>query len=187
MYRRRVRKVPPCSPRGRSRPLRRKGRVLYNYLLLVPGVSTNGGGADAASGFLTLPHAGGLPNTMMTMSVDGMQGEDNGSPQLFQTNVAPDAVEEIKVLMNNYQAEYGRNGGATVNVITKSGTGIFTAALIGTSATRCSTPTAFSIIAAACRKRSTGYNTRASAIGGPVTIPKVFNTSRQKLFFFYNL
>src|SRR5438046_2534255 len=40
-----------------------KGRVLYNYLLLVPGVSTNAGGADGASGFLTLPHAGGLPNT----------------------------------------------------------------------------------------------------------------------------
>ena len=89
-----------------------KGRVLYNYLLLVPGVSTAGGGADAASGFLTLPNAGGLPNTMMTMSVDGMQGADNGSSQLFQTNVAPDAVEEIRVLMNNYQAEYGRNGGA---------------------------------------------------------------------------
>src|SRR5262249_30666521 len=51
-----------------------KGRVLYNYLLLIPGVSTNGGGADASSGFLTLPNAGGLPNTMMTMSIDGMQG-----------------------------------------------------------------------------------------------------------------
>ena len=99
-----------------------KGRVINNYLLLVPGVSTNAGTTDAASGFLTLPHAGGLPNTMMTMSVDGLQGADNGSSQLFQTNVAPDAVEEIKVLMNNYQAEYGRNGGATVNVITKSGT-----------------------------------------------------------------
>src|SRR5207302_11486739 len=48
-----------------------KGRVLSNYLLLLPGVSTTGGGADAASGFITLPNAGGLPNTMMTMSVDG--------------------------------------------------------------------------------------------------------------------
>ena len=38
-----------------------KGRVLYNYLLLIPGVSTNGGGADASSGFLTLPNAGGFP------------------------------------------------------------------------------------------------------------------------------
>ena len=33
-----------------------------------------------------------------------------------------DAIEEVKVLVSNYQAEYSGNGGATVNVVTKSGT-----------------------------------------------------------------
>jgi hypothetical protein len=163
-----------------------KGRVLYNYLLLVPGVSTNAGGADAASGFLTLPHAGGLPNTMMTMSVDGMQGQDNGSSQLFQTNVAPDAVEEIKVLMNNYQAEYGRNGGATVNVITKSGTREFHGSLYWFKRHEMFNANSFFNNRSGLVKGKYRFNTKGATIGGPVMIPKLFNTSRQKLFFFYN-
>src|SRR5262245_7163654 len=163
-----------------------KGRVLYNYLLLIPGVSTNAGGADAASGFLTLPHAGGLPNTMMTMSIDGLQGEDNGSSQLFQTNVAPDAVEEIKVLMNNYQAEYGRNGGATVNVITKSGSRDFHGSLYWYKRHEMFNANSFFNNRSGLAKGKYRFNTKGATIGGPIMIPRVFNTSRQKLFFFYN-
>ena len=163
-----------------------KGRVLYNYLLLLPGVSTNGGGADAASGFLTLPHAGGLPNTMMTMSVDGMQGQDNGSSQLFQTNVAPDAVEEIKVLMNNYQAEYGRNGGASVNVVTKSGTREFHGSVYYYKRHEMFNANSFFNNRSSIPKALYRFNTKGVAIGGPIMIPRLFNTSRQKLFFFYN-
>ena len=33
-----------------------------------------------------------------------------------------DAVAEVKVLLGNYQAEYGKNSGAVINVITKGGT-----------------------------------------------------------------
>ena len=163
-----------------------KGRVINNYLLLLPGVSTNAGTADAASGFLTLPHAGGLPNTMMTMSVDGLQGADNGSSQLFQTNVAPDAVEEIKVLMNNYQAEYGRNGGATVNVITKSGTREFHGSVYYYKRHEMFNAGSFFNNRSGIAKPVYRFKTTGIAIGGPITIPKLFNTSRQKLFFFYN-
>lgn len=163
-----------------------KGRVLNNYLLLLPGVSTNAGTADAASGFLTLPHAGGLPNTMMTMSVDGLQGADNGSSQLFQTNVAPDAVEEIKVLLNNYQAEYGRNGGATVNVITKSGSKDFHGSVYYYKRHEMFNANSFFNNRNRIGKPVYRFNTTGVAIGGPVTIPKVFNEQREKLFFFYN-
>jgi hypothetical protein len=34
----------------------------------------------------------------------------------------PDAIEEFRVISNTFDAEYGRNSGAVVNVITKSGT-----------------------------------------------------------------
>src|SRR5260370_14142569 len=152
-----------------------KGRVLENCLMVVAGVSTNAGGADASSGFLTLPNAGGLPNTMMTMSVDGMQGEDNGSSQLFQTNVAPDAVEEIKVLMNNYQAEYGRNGGATVNVITKSGARDFHGSAHYFKRHEMFNANRFFNNRSGIAKSLYRFNTKGVAIGGPITIPKLFN------------
>ena len=32
-----------------------------------------------------------------------------------------DAIGEVKVIMNSYQAEYAGNGGAVVQVVTKSG------------------------------------------------------------------
>src|SRR5580693_7903803 len=35
---------------------------------------------------------------------------------------SPDAVEEFRVLTNTFDAEYGRNSGSVVNVVTKSGT-----------------------------------------------------------------
>ena len=37
-------------------------------------------------------------------------------------NPNPDAVAEFRVLESNYSAEYGRNGGGVVSVVTKSGT-----------------------------------------------------------------
>jgi len=35
---------------------------------------------------------------------------------------SPDSIEEFRVLTNTFDAEYGRNSGAVVNVVTKSGT-----------------------------------------------------------------
>lgn len=48
----------------------------------------------------------------------------NGSPRGGVTNYSPsaDSVQEARVIVNNYSAEYGRNSSAMVNVLTKSGT-----------------------------------------------------------------
>jgi outer membrane receptor for ferrienterochelin and colicin len=35
---------------------------------------------------------------------------------------SPDAIEEFRVITNTFDAEYGRNSGSVVNVVTKSGT-----------------------------------------------------------------
>ena len=68
------------------------------------------------------PNIGGVRAGALTIGVDGQQGQDNGSSNSYTTSVSLDAVAEVKVLLNNYQAEYGRNGGAVVNVVSKSGT-----------------------------------------------------------------
>src|SRR4029453_104985 len=39
--------------------------------------------------------------------------------------VSPDAVEEFKVVTNNFSAEYGRAGGAVINATFRSGTNQF--------------------------------------------------------------
>jgi len=56
-----------------------------------------------------------------------LDGGDNTSPLRNSGNDVPnpDAIQETRVITNNYGAEYGRTIGAVVNVITRSGTNQF--------------------------------------------------------------
>ena len=102
------------------------GRNVYTLLTLTPGVSSS-------SNSITL----GYPEqrTMINGGVDGGAGSvnyylDGGSNMTGLRNTGnvapnPDAVEEFRVITNNYSAEYGRFAGGVVNVITRSGTNSF--------------------------------------------------------------
>jgi hypothetical protein len=103
-----------------------RGRNIPSMLQMLPGVSQIGQletvhGSQRTTGS-TVPHIGGIRGALQTMTLDGLEGMDTGDSDSFTTNASPDAVEEVKVLLNNYQAEYGRSGGAVINIITKSGT-----------------------------------------------------------------
>ncbi len=52
-----------------------------------------------------------------------LDGADNNEPFLgtAMATPSPDALEEFKILTNNYGAEFGGGGGSIVNIITKSG------------------------------------------------------------------
>ena len=59
---------------------------------------------------------------MNTFTLDGQTGSDADLVDRFNGATSMDAISEVKVLLNNYQAEYGRNAGAFVNIVSKSGT-----------------------------------------------------------------
>lgn len=88
--------------------------------LTMPGVSTNRYGFGV--GTFSVNGSRGRSNNFM---LDGTENNDiSVAGQAFQiTN--PDAVQEVSVQTGNYDAEYGRAGGAVVNVITRSGTNQF--------------------------------------------------------------
>src|ERR1700726_2253180 len=97
-------------------------RDVYQLLQLQPGVQSQIGnslffGSDKA-GVVTVNGGRGRSNNY---SVNGGDGND-----LFVNGPAiepsPDSIEEFRVITNNFDAEYGRNSGAVVNVVTKSGT-----------------------------------------------------------------
>ena len=61
--------------------------------------------------------------SMMNVTVDGLSGMDVGCGNcLVEGNANMDALAEVKVLTSNYEAEYGRNSGGTITLVTKSGT-----------------------------------------------------------------
>lgn len=68
----------------------------------------------------------GLRSTFNNFLLDGIDNNAYGtSNQGFSNQVmqpSPDAIAEFKVVTNNSSAEYGRSGGATINVAYRSGT-----------------------------------------------------------------
>lgn len=97
-----------------------------------------------------------------------------------------DAIAEVKVLLNNYQAEYGRNAGAFVNIVSKSGTREFHGSGYWFKRHEQFNANDFFNNKRNAAKPLYRYDTFGATLGGPVYIPKVFNASRSKLFFFYS-
>jgi hypothetical protein len=169
-----------------------RGRNVVGYLRLLPGVATSGesealhGAGSIGTG---LPNVNGIRSGALTIGVDGQQGQDNGSSNTYTTSVSLDAIAEVKVLLNNYQAEYGRNGGAVVNVVSKSGTKDFHGSVYWFKRHEMFNAQNFfnNKSIPPTPKPRYRYLTEGLTFGGPVTIPKLFNTSRQKLFFFLSL
>lgn len=102
-------------------------RDTYQFLQLQPGVQSQLGssgslfyGSDSA-GSVSVNGGRGRSNNF---SVNGGDANDQfvNLPTIQPT---PDSIEEFRVITNTFDAEYGRNSGAVVNVITKSGTNNF--------------------------------------------------------------
>ena len=162
-----------------------KGRDMMGYMRILPGVVDTSTGRDAAGGSIL----GGLTfngSTGITgFSVDGVADIDTGCSSCFahfEPNI--DSIGEIKVLTSNFQAEYGRNAGALISVVTKSGTqefhgsGWWTHRHEGFNANDY-----FNNLTGLPRSRYR-FNIQGWSLGGPVFIPKVFNSDKTKLFFF---
>ena len=99
-----------------------KGKDYMGLLKQLPGVvDTQNREAPGWNNLGGLSINGGRNNTI-NLTYDGVTNLDTGS------NTGPflapgiDSIAEVKVLTSNYQAEYGRSSGGTINVITKSGT-----------------------------------------------------------------
>lgn len=97
-------------------------RDVYQLLQLQPGVQSQLGndlfyGSDKA-GVVTVNGGRGRSNNY---SVNGGDGNDLFA-NLPAVQPSADSIEEFRVITNNFDAEYGRNSGSVVNVVTKSGT-----------------------------------------------------------------
>lgn len=106
------------------------GRNVYQLIALQPGitVASTGNRGPSLSGIngsnspapLTFSSGGGRI-TMNNFMVDGVDA-NNAFMNQAGVQPIPDAVEEFRVITNTFNAEFGRNSGSIVNVITKSGT-----------------------------------------------------------------
>ena len=100
-------------------------RDVYQLLQLQPGVQSQLGNDlllwFRQGGVVTVNGGRGRSNNY---SVNGGDGNDLFA-NLPAIEPSPDSIEEFRVISNSFDAEYGRNSGAVVNVVTKSGTNAF--------------------------------------------------------------
>jgi hypothetical protein len=164
-----------------------KGRDVVDLLRLVPGVAYGDDIDSLGSGFgTTTPNIGGTRNSFNTFSVDGLPGNDLGTPEVNSGSVNLDAIGEVKVELNNYRAESGRNAGAIVKVITKSGTNQFHGSGYWYKRHESWNAQNFFNNLNNLQKPIYRFATLGGTIGGPVIIPKLYQPSQKKLFFFYS-
>jgi hypothetical protein len=105
------------------------GRNFAQLGTLMPGVVAAPGGLGGAQGNATV---GGFGDSTGSYNVNGMRNQSNsflldGAPNNdsfnsgFVMRPPPDAIEEFKIMSHSYEAQYGRNAGSVVNVVTRSG------------------------------------------------------------------
>jgi hypothetical protein len=98
-----------------------------NLVFTLPGVADVGGANGVAAGFVqgTEFSINGLRPRGNNQLIDGLDNNDNSiTGQVYQPTVR-DAYSQVTVLGGDYSAEFGRAGGAVVNVITRSGSNQF--------------------------------------------------------------
>ena len=167
------------------------GRDFTQLIALVPGVSNQGTEDQAVFFRFTNFNINGGRAEYNNWEVDGGDILDNGSNTFLNVNPSIDSIAEVRVLTSNYGAQYGRNGSATIETETKSGTNTFHGDAY--EFVRNDTFNARNYFDPATdengkplgappyKKNDFGYT-----LGGPVEIPGVFNTKRDKSFFFWS-
>jgi hypothetical protein len=156
------------------------GRNTLDLLATQPGVTPSNPDSGAAGGY----SIGGGRSDSITYLLDGGLNNDLLSNAVV-VNPNPDAIAEFRVLESTYGAEYGRNAGGIVSIVSKSGTNqVHGTAYDYVRNTDFDANDFFSNQQGQPRailKR----NQYGATFGGPIVIPHIVN-GRNKLFFFFS-
>ena len=151
------------------------GRDFNELAMLVPGVVPNAQGG--AGSFASINGARG-DNT--NFRVDGFDDRNvRGAAAQYRPNV--DAMQEFKMEVSGYSAEYGKMAGGVLNMVLRSGTNQLHGSLFEFVRNNRFDAKAY------FDTEELGYhqNQFGGTVAGPVRIPKIYN-GRDKTFFMFN-
>lgn len=103
--------------RQRVEGLPLNGRNVLDLALLQPGVAPAGGFGSGLG--IRVNGSRGVENNV---TLDGANNNEVAVGGAIGGQPRPDAVQEFRLLTSNFEPEFGRNTGAIINVVTKSGT-----------------------------------------------------------------
>jgi hypothetical protein len=165
-----------------------KGREVVSMLRTIPGVQYQADQDSTGGSYGTsTPNIAGSFSGTNILAVDGVVSNDQGTPNVFSSVTTLDAIGEVKVLLNSYQAEYAGNGGPIVQVVTRSGGKEIHGAAYDYIRNDAMNANDFFNNRNSVRRPRYRYNTFGGSLGGPVYMPGHWNQSKTKMFAFYNV
>jgi hypothetical protein len=146
-----------------------------NIVFTLPGVIDPG---PLAGGFVQGNEfsVNGLRARGNSQLIDGLDNNDNSIAGQFYIPVLRDGYNEVTVLQSDYSAEFGRAGGAVVNVVTRGGSNQIHGSIYDVINNSAFNSLTASQRADGTRKPVVVENTFGFSLGGPI--------KRDKLFFF---
>ncbi len=154
-------------------------RSVYNMMTLLPGV-------DYVVNSTMIVN--GAPSNSEGVRIEGSTITNhfvNFSPQEFQPSA--DSVQEVAVQTSNYSPEFGVAGGGLINISMKSGTNQYHGSAYDYFVNEdLNAAYPFTLDPAGNKYRPRNRrNDYGGTMGGPVTIPKLYN-GHNRTFFFFN-
>ena len=151
-----------------------RGRYPLNLVMLQPGTFD---GANTGGGF----HVHGARDRAWNFTLDGIDNNDPsaGGSNFAPTRTNPDSLSEFRVVTSNPTADIGRNSGANVLLVTKSGTNEFHGSGFWFYRTPRLNANEWASNFSNLGKRQFVQNVYGGSIGGPIW--------KNKTFFFVNI
>jgi hypothetical protein len=160
-----------------------RGRDPVRLLNSLPGVDPQLGGLITGGTIgTTLPTIQGTAQNSTYVAVDGV-GSADGDTGNNNGITSIDAISEVRVVLNSYSAEYGRNTGPQINVVTKSGTNKYAGSLSGIVRHEALNSNTLANERLGVPKPIARYYVGVGTLGGPVWLPGRGKEART--FFFY--
>jgi hypothetical protein len=156
-------------------------RNILNLLSLTPGVSSGGDATGINASQLSVNGSRTLNSEFEVDGVSVVSGSTGG----VQTLPSVDAISEMKVLTSSYSAEYGRTSGATVALVTASGTSQYHGGVYEYFQNNDLDANNYFYNLRGQPRPTERYNLFGAKLGGPVWIPKLYR-GKQRTFFFFD-
>ncbi|WP_446743481.1 carboxypeptidase regulatory-like domain-containing protein [Silvibacterium acidisoli] len=161
-----------------SAPL--QGREIYSLLSTTPSTqntTTNVVGTTQNSYNVTNTYVvGGGMSGYQQFNLNGtnITAQSTGSAGEWQFAPNVDALQEVSVMTNTYDARYGRTGNGTINMVVKNGTNQFHGDLYEYIENTVFNANSFTNNETGIKRQATRLNQFGGTIGGPVIKDKVF-------------
>lgn len=167
------------------------GRNPLTIVTFQPGVVFDPSGNRLTGGGT---HIFGARDRAINITLDGIDANETsaGTATFTPIRTNPDSLREYRIITSNPSAEFGRNSGAQIGLITQSGTNDFHGTVFEFHRNRNLTANEWELNRVGIPRRNLLRNQFGGSIGGPLHLPRfgeggpAFISGRDRTFFFFN-